>query len=394
METRNNMKIYNVWHIGAWNRNVGDWALCYQMHRLLNEQAMEKGMALKFHMVDSQRTFFYPELIDQMNEEADLIIIGGGGLIFLRPEDSSRSGWSFNISIQEMERIRKPIVVYGVGYNRFRFDPNNFPEVTSRHLSKLQEKSALFSVRADGTYKVLIEEFGLNSKKIDVIPDPGICLYDRPMSLTQRQKEGPVIAVNWAGDRPHYRYPEPHESNEKALMNNLKSALVKCVKELDAQVMFLPHLMNIDTDMYPTFAEGFPEGKIFSTHLTHPFLYPPPGEMIYPHVPFFTNLFRQADVMIGMRFHSCVLAFGAGAKIMPLGSHPKVGGLLEEVGKMDYSLPFIDPKNESSEAVFIKISECLKDKQYQLFLDGELAAQIKNLKEFNKKILNIFENMT
>jgi hypothetical protein len=31
-------RVINVWHIGAWNRNVGDWAVAYSMHRLLNEQ--------------------------------------------------------------------------------------------------------------------------------------------------------------------------------------------------------------------------------------------------------------------------------------------------------------------------------------------------------------------
>ena len=74
-------------------------------------------------MVDSQRTYFHQGLVDQMNEEADLILIGGGGLIFFRPEDESASGWSFNIEMEKLRGISKPIVVYAVGYNRFGFDP-------------------------------------------------------------------------------------------------------------------------------------------------------------------------------------------------------------------------------------------------------------------------------
>ena len=71
MEETSRARLVNVWHIGAWNRNVGDWALAYQLHRLLNEQGRPRDVTFKFYMVDSQRTYFHQALVDQMNEEAD-----------------------------------------------------------------------------------------------------------------------------------------------------------------------------------------------------------------------------------------------------------------------------------------------------------------------------------
>ena len=389
METRIQSRLVNVWHIGAWNRNIGDWALAYQLHRLLNEQGRVRGLAFRFYMVDSQRTYFHQALVDQMNEEADLILIGGGGLIFHRPEDKSVSGWSFNIEPEKLQRIAKPIVVYAVGYNRFGFDQTEFPAATAPHLRLLQSKASLFSVRNSGTRGTLIERYGLNPGKLDIVPDPGICLFDRPIAIPKKRSGAPVIAVNWAGDRPNLRYPAPHEENARYFLNTLKSALLKCVKETNAQVMFLPHLMNVDSDMYDEFAEGFPEGSIFSIHRELPYLYAPPGEILYPHIPFFTNVFRQADVLIGMRLHNCILAFGAGRPFITLGSHPKLRFFAEDVGLARYNLPLMDPLRETADEMYKTIRGCLDNAAYKEEVRKSLHGELEKLKTFNARVLDL-----
>lgn len=384
------MRIFNVWQIGAWHRNFGDWALAYQMHRLLNEQARTRGWYLNFYLVDGQRTFFYPELIDHMNEEADLIILGGGGHLFHRPEDRSRSGWMFNTSLDDLDRIKKPMVVYGIGDNRNPYDQVGFPEITKHHLRRVQERARLFSARNHGSRKVLIEEFGLNASKLNVIPDPGICLYDRPIEIPVKSRTGPVIALNWAGDRSQLRFREPHQESMRHFVTTIKGALLKCVRDLGAQIMFLPHLVNVDTDIYREFSEGFPQGTIFSTFEELPFLYPPPGEMMYPHVPFFTNLYRQANLSLGMRGHSCILAFGAGTKFMPIGEHKKVAFFSADVGvPAEYTIPWVEPGVSAAPIVFEKIRACLRDESYGDKLKVSLAEQMKILRAFNEQVLDI-----
>lgn len=385
------LRVFNVWHIGAWNRNVGDWALAYQMHRLLNEQAYPKGITFKFYLLDSQRTSFHPGLIDQMNEEADLILVGGGGLIFFRPEDRSVSGWSFNINTSDLERVQPPIIVYGIGYNKFLFDKTDFPPETGPHLRQLQTKAELFSVRNKGTAKILVEQYGLDRQRVGVVPDPGICLYDRPILIPARRKDGPIIAINWAGDRPEHRYPEPPEENMRYFMLAAKQALLLCVKRLGAQIMFLPHLLHVDSDMYTDFSRGFSEGSVFSTHIELPFLYPPPGELLYPHVPFFTNIFRQADLVIGMRLHTCVLSFGAATRFIPLGSHPKLRYFLDDVGVPDYSSPLVDPFQETADYLFENIKACLDDSEYKAILDCSLGKQLQVLRDFNEQVFDLLK---
>ena len=383
------VKVVNVWQIAGWNRNVGDWALTYHQHRLLNKHARPYGLFFKFYPLDGQLTYFYPSLVDQMNEEADLVMVGGGGLIFHRPEDKSVSGWGFNISIPDLHRIEKPVVVYALGNNKFAYSNNAFPEMTSIHMRELQKKSIYFSVRTTGVRNDMVSDFDLVPSKIEVIPDTGIYLHDRPISIPFKKRSGPLIAVNLAGDRPHYRYPEPAEENQQICFDILRSALLRAVKELDATIMFLPHLHALDFAPFDKFSEGFPLGSIFSTHLEMPYLYAPPGVLLHPHIPFFTNLYRQADLVMGMRLHSCIFAYGAATRFIPLGAQDKIKHFVEDSGVPDYTV-FKEGVKDTSESIYGKIVECLKDQKFDEMLKKSLSAQTKLLRVFNEKIISLF----
>ncbi len=381
----------NVWHIAGWNRNVGDWALTYHQHRLLNEAAKSAGLSFKFYPIDGQRTFFHPGLIDQMNEEADLVMVGGGGLIFHRPEDKSVSGWGFNISQENLRRVKKPIIVYSLGNNKFSYGGNEFPSYTAPQLKELQNRATLFSVRAAGVKRDLVNDFGLDGEKIEVTPDTGMFLYDRDISLPIKRGRGPLIAVNFAGDRPHYRYPDPGAENEKRFYQALKAALLRLVKEAGAQILYLPHLSIVDFDVYQSFAEGFPAGSVFGLHQELPFLYAPPGELLHPHIPFFTNIYRKLDLVIGMRLHSCIFAYGAGIKFIPLGDQDKLRHLVEDISVTDYRIGWAEYQNGGEEMFFKKITECLADDNYKKMMAPSLEKQAKILSAFNKKVVDLIK---
>jgi len=383
-------RVINVWHIGAWNRNFGDWALAYQMHRLLNEQAASRDLHLSFYLVDAQHTYFHRRLVDQMCEEADLVIVGGGGCLFHRPEDSSRSGWMFNISLEDLDRITAPIVVYAIGYNRFAYDPDEFPPITTTHLGRLQDRAMLFSARNTGTRAIMAEEFGLRAETIDVVPDPGIYMFDRAVDVPSRRPGAPLIAVNLAGDRPGFRYPAPVEDNQRRFVEVIKGALSRCVRDLGAQIMFLPHLVGVDTDLFAQFADGFPRGSIFSAYEELPFLYPPPMGLMYAHVPFFTNLFRQSDVVLGMRGHSGILSFGTGTKFISLGEHRKLGYFASDVGlPAEYAIQSVGQSEGAVGLVFDKVHGCLEDEAYAQLLGPSLDRQRAILRAFNERVLDV-----
>jgi polysaccharide pyruvyl transferase WcaK-like protein len=58
--------------------------------------------------------------------------------------------------------------------------------------------------------------------------------------------------------------------------------------------------------------------------------------------PAFFDLYRGADMVIGMRGHSVICAVGASTPVLGLGSHDKVSGFLAEVGLGDWAVDLTD----------------------------------------------------
>jgi hypothetical protein len=93
-----------IWHVGAWANNVGDRVLQKSTEDMIRERCNEE---VCFVHINCQQTYFFPDLIEKMNREADMLLIGGGGLIFHRPMDRSHSGWQFNIDKDNIKNINK-----------------------------------------------------------------------------------------------------------------------------------------------------------------------------------------------------------------------------------------------------------------------------------------------
>src|SRR4030042_6479887 len=119
-----------IYHAGAWQGNFGDSIIHKSIHSSLSQCSKYK---IEFRNINCQQTEFTKDLIEQINREGDLLVIGGGGLIFYRPQDNSKSGWQWNIDIDLIDTIKVPFVVHAIGYNQFEYDNSNFIPVTNSH---------------------------------------------------------------------------------------------------------------------------------------------------------------------------------------------------------------------------------------------------------------------
>ena len=93
--------------------------------------------------------------------------------------------------------------------------------------------------------------------------------------------------------------------------------------------------------------------------------------------------------MIGMRFHACVLAFGAGRKFMRLGSHPKLRYMVEDLGVTDYAMPLIDRDADTARSIAERVRACLRDDAYGHELRRALDQQLAVLRTFNERVLDL-----
>lgn len=371
-------------HVGGWGRNFGDLALQAGQMRVLREDTSE---TLEFLPIHCQETVFHADLIEAINETCDLLLLGGGGMIFHRPEDSSRSGWQFNIAIEDLEKIKVPVATYGIGYNAFHFDEMKLLPIAMQHLLATQAKAALFSVRNQGSRSALIAG-GLNGDRIEVIPDPGMYVAPRKFSLPGGEEAELRIGLNWAGDRPHFRFSEPWADSREILIASLCDAFELLAQTFPRmKVYFIPHLVDrIDSDVWQHFENRLGD-LIVNLEDSASQIYPPS----LAQVGFLADTYRQMDLTIGMRGHANIIPFGMETIPVGLGSHDKVGFFLDEAGLSDN---WLSTQKTSDAGGGISISEKLLRlldcrNEQQAYIANKMQQFRQTTREYNNKVLSL-----
>ena len=82
------------------------------------------------------------------------VIIGGGGLFLKDTNPNKISGWQVPISIEQINRIKVPISLVGVGYNRFR-NQEDFDNCFYDNITALISKCTFAGIRNKGSIEAL-----------------------------------------------------------------------------------------------------------------------------------------------------------------------------------------------------------------------------------------------
>ncbi len=368
-----------IWHVGGWNRNYGDFAIQAGLQRMLRRVADEP---LIFVPVDCQQTWFHPALIDRMNAEADLLLVGGGGMVFNRPEDDSHSGWQFNIAMDDLPRLDIPLVVHGIGFNQFAYDRSGFRPQMNDHLRRTQETAALFSTRNEGTRAELVRR-GLDGDAMPVLPDSGMFVAPSPIDLPGSD-DGLAIGVNWAGDRIEQRWPGEPEETAAAVAGSLAEALRDVLAARGGgKVLWVPHLMEIDRHARTVF-EDVLGASLIDLEQAMAYIYPPSPYQ----VPFLADIYRQCDLVIGMRGHANIIPFGVGTRVIGIGSHNKNRFFLEEIGEPNALIDVRGyPEGCNAGAMRALIDRVLDDDGLPQRLAGKRDAFVDIADAFNRRAL-------
>lgn len=378
------MKSKTIWHVGGYNRNYGDFVLLESIRENLIK---DSDVPLNFVNVDCQSTHFFKELIDELNEKADLLIIGGGGFVMNRHEDNSLSGWQWSIANEDIEKIKVPIIVYGIGYNKFHYDNRGFKENMNNSLKLTQNKAELFSVRNNGTKEELIKR-GLDKDKIIVIPDSGMFISPLKIESDLLNTDKMLVGLNLVSDRPHYTFPDDYTKTQKEFFNTLIETCKYLIKEHNALIINLDHIPELDTEVNKLFKDKLGEDnyKVLSEEM--PQIYPP--SLVNSH--FLAYFYKKMDLVLGMRGHSNIISFGMGTPLISIGSHNKNQFFMNDIGEEKYLISLRDYKNiNNCDTIIQKIEEVLNDKEYQKRTDEKRKELHKTFAEFNNKIINILE---
>ena len=304
----------NAWHVYARYYNFGDYGLGIGVRNLFQRYF---DPDLLFKLFDTHDLEFDRRLVRKMNSEADLLLLGGGGLI-----NEFRGRWMFHMPDRMIRAARVPIVVYGIGYNQFRGQEQIHSALVA-NVRCLQENAAAFSVRNDGSREALAE-LGIEAEEV---PDPGFFV---DASYPPSPVEGDYAVVQLAADMKRFR-----GFRDEELIPQI-CRVIRHILKSGCRVVLAPHvktdialcrdvLSNLDGD------DGVMLWNLMRVLRDE---YNLEGLSTYRHARF----------VIGMRGHAQIFPIGMGVPVITVGNHPKHLELLRKLRlPEDYYVEAADP---------------------------------------------------
>lgn len=313
-------------HVGiheSLNRNAGDTLLFEEVRHCL-------GGALPGVTWDRRQLWepFDVSAAGALNATCDGVVIGGGGLL-LRDQagsDSRASGWQWNATVDAVRALDVPLLVFAIGYNRFRgqaeFDP-----VFTEHLTAVVEAAAFVGLRNRGSIRAvasyLPEEL---HDRLRLQTCPTTLLWPMHPELRRSGTGGTAnrLRLNVAFDRPEMRFgPDPDQALDavaQAMGHADRSGwevVVTSHKPQDRQI--LPYLERADVHYA---VEDLTDAG--------------PAEIV--------AAYAACDLAVGLRGHAQMIPFGLRRPIVSVESHDKMRWFLEDVGHPEWGVDIAHPK--------------------------------------------------
>jgi len=325
MNSAGPIRIVHFHHDDEHNLNIGDQAHVVAIHEQLERfsdrpiEFIEKpSKLLSYHAVPS--IFYYPkskyyplfvqnlyrklhgisakDIAEECNN-ADMVLIGGGGFYM---------SYLFPLNNDLIQRIQKPLVVFGVGYNQ-NIGSKAFTKKQAESVRVLSSQATLQMIRDYNTQDFL-QTCGVDSAEI--MCDPAIFLSERNAGLVQKTKKL-AIGINMA------RHGWDRQSEMEQQFIETYTQICKTVAERhDAQFFYMMHQ---------------PKERVYFDALKDTGI-----DISLVQTDDARELkaaYAQLDVSLSMMLHSSILAFGAGTPIVEVGYDLKNEAFMKLIGQED-----------------------------------------------------------
>lgn len=327
------MKKINALHIASFNGNIGDNANHSGLRTKLTEML---GGWIAFQEIE-MREFYHSWNLRDFNSDAfirlcnsyDLIIIGGGNFFELK-WDYSYTGTTVNLNEETISKIKTPILFFGLGCDTDK-GCNESTVLKFRKFLDIITNSDQFivTVRNDGSYETLQMLYGnaFNNKIYKVADGAFFFETNRvgaPEYLDEKRKK---IGINIACDMKSVRFGEELSYDDFIReFGHFLNVFLEKYKEYD--VVFFPHIysdLEAISDVFETMMDPFRRYRI----------------TVAPYVSgkgadeYVFGMYKQCEMILGMRFHSNVCAIAQNIPTIALSSYNKIHKLYAELGVLD-----------------------------------------------------------
>jgi polysaccharide pyruvyl transferase CsaB len=253
---------------------------------------------------------------------ANVYILGGGGLIKDYGE-SSRSIESWLHPLAKAQRFGITTILWSVGVENLRFSKSK--ELVRRVLNKANA----ITVR-DPSSKTRLEEVGIQNQ-ITVTADPAILLgakFGKNRSISKNPR-AIVCLRHW--NKGGVNMLDRHA--DENLINSLAYVLDFMIKHLNTEIEFLP-FRTISPDDDREVAKMVVSRMTSREHIICHSRVPSIDEAI--------NILSKADILIGMRLHSVILATSLGIPSIGLSYMPKVRDYMNYIDQESFCFDIQD----------------------------------------------------
>jgi len=304
-------------HLAAPLRNVGDNALILGVHNLFKDFNLEL-QHLRSTVIDIK-------LINLINDKYDGLIIGGGGLLHapksIIDRKSDTTGTLIMTDVDNLKYLKKPLIIYGVGYNVFRGE-QHLPDIAKKSINTLINNHH-FSVRNDGSKERLAEYLDTDSSRILEIPDPGLYVTPVESTLSRSVSGDNNIAIQIAADRLNHRFKNKDEVAR--FVQNIKNFINSVSSEYTCWLV--PHC-PVDDDFIKLHFKGYKTVTL---------------KLQLKEAREIMGFYSKMKVVIGQRGHGNICPFGINVPIISLVSHDKNLGFMKKIGFEKYAVDASDP---------------------------------------------------
>ncbi|MGV8095155.1 MAG: polysaccharide pyruvyl transferase family protein [Mangrovibacterium sp.] len=301
-------------HVSAFSYgNAGDTILPVVLRDLFNQTiGVKKWKGIHVHKTVNDH------VVSKINR-TDAMIIGGGGLFLKDTNPNNLSGWQWSCSIEHLRKIKVPIVMFAVGYNRFR-GQDDFAPVFKQHLNEFVHQASFIGIRNTGSISRLKEYLDTERLKNKLVFQPCMTtlmskIYDNYLNYKLKDD---FIAVNCAFDRENLRLNG----------NDVLHQISRVVKELSkkTKIRYYSHVES-DNKILSLFEQYGIKYELvtFST----------PSQML--------KEYARPRLVIGMRGHAQMIPFGCLTPVLSIITHDKMQWFLNDISNPGWGVDVTDP---------------------------------------------------
>ncbi|WP_163537040.1 polysaccharide pyruvyl transferase family protein [Gracilibacillus sp. YIM 98692] len=330
------MKNIRALHIASFNGNIGDNANHNGFRNRLNETLdceieYDEIEIREFYQSWNIRDFNRSEFINLCNRY-DLVIIGGGNFFELK-WDYSYTGTTINISKESLNKIDTPILFNGVGCDTAKGASENAISKFGYFLETItRDNKYLVSVRNDGSYDTIKKLYGEKySDKIYRVPDGAFFLETKKFNFPELNNNLKSIGINIVSDMTDIRFNKDLEDGIEYydFINGLSKELNTFLKVYsDYQIILFPHIYS-DLKAISNLLEKIDDRYRRNRIVIAPCLTGPGSD------EYIFGLYKECELILGMRFHSNVCSIAQNIPTIALSSYKKIIDLYKELNVSD-----------------------------------------------------------